>query len=94
MPEEEEESQRNGEEGGELSVGRGHAIAFPIHFCSRYQSIRIAHALDAVVCWEFIRFGRSSLMMRFNRKFKASQPICPVNMRRISTSREDHMRVV
>ena len=40
-----------------------------------------------------VRFGLSSLINLLSRKLSASQPICPMNMRRISTSRVDHIRV-
>ena len=32
MAKEQEEGQRDGEEGDELRVGRGHSIALPVHF--------------------------------------------------------------
>ena len=40
-----------------------------------------------------IRFGLSSFISRLSRKLSASQPICPTNMSKISTSRFDHIRV-
>lgn len=33
VAEEEEEREREGEVGEELRVGRGHAVAFAVHFC-------------------------------------------------------------
>lgn len=40
-----------------------------------------------------VRFGLSSFISRLRRKLSASQAIWPVNMRRISISREDQIRV-
>lgn len=40
-----------------------------------------------------IRFGLSSLIHLFNKKFSASQPICPININTISTSLVDHISV-
>ena len=39
------------------------------------------------------RGGRSPLIIRLSKKFRTSQPICPANMREISISRDDHIRV-
>ena len=90
VPKQQEERQGDREEGDELSVGRGHAIAFAIHFyhCALALCVQLPGQSE-----KNPRFGRSSLMMRFSRKFKASQPICPTNISRISTSREDHISV-
>ena len=41
----------------------------------------------------YVRFGLSALINRLSRKLSASQPIWPANMKRISTSREDQIRV-
>lgn len=38
-------------------------------------------------------FGRSSLIKRLRTKFKASQPICPVNIKMTSTSLVDQIKV-
>lgn len=42
---------------------------------------------------DLIRFGLSSFIHLFNKKFSASQPICPTNINTISTSLVDHISV-
>lgn len=41
----------------------------------------------------YVRFGLSAFINLLSSKLSASQPIWPANMRRISTSREDQIRV-
>ena len=52
-------------------------------------------SIDGYRVWGFgdVRFGRSSFISLFSRKLSASQPICPMNMSRISISRVDHIKV-
>ena len=90
VPKEQEERQGGREEGDELSVGRWHAIALAIHFYQHELALDVQLPRHRE---KNPRFGRSSLMMRLSMKFRASQPIWPINMSRISTSREDHISV-
>lgn len=86
MAEEKEEGEREGEESRELGMGGRHAIALAVHLCLisiDRESVSSQHLRSGGaegVRRERqgkgeIRFGRSSLIKRLRRKFKASQPI-------------------
>ena len=97
VSQEEEKGKRGSEVGEELGVGGGHAVAFAVHFYAQNSSLAAPLHPAVLLKSNFwrgsVRFGRSSFIIRFRRKFSASQPSCPANMRRISISRVDQMRV-
>lgn len=62
-------------------------------FQSNIVMLHAPQAFGIVHSGRCVRFGLSSLINLFSKKFNASHPICPANINRISTSRVDHIRV-
>lgn len=94
VAEQQEKGEVEREEGDELGVRAGHAVALAVHFCgSPCQRGKGKEKAGEEEGERGVRLGLSSLISRFNPQFSASQAICPANISATSASRLDQISV-